>query len=147
MRRRQIPLWRGPQVYMRQMTLFNPTTIMVRKTKGRRRNGRRTRKNRRGGFTEKPVQIIRFWMNGCGACQASEAAWTKFENETDPDGIKKVKIERDAIPVEWDQEVQAFPTYIVVVDGKKVAKETGANTDLGKLKEVAVKASKKNKRR
>lgn len=119
---------------------------MVRKTKGRRRNRRRTRKNRRGGFTGKPVQIIRFWMNGCGACRASEAAWTKFENESDDDdSIKKVKIERDAIPAEWDQEVQAFPTYIVVVDGKKVAKETGANTDLGKLKEVAVKASQKSK--
>ena len=82
-------------------------------------------------------------MNGCGACRASEAAWTKFEE--DDDSIKKVKIERDAIPAEWDQEVQAFPTYIVVVDGKKVAKETGANTDLGKLKEVAVKASQKSK--
>ena len=125
---------------------------MVGKTKGRRRrNRRRTRKNRMGGFTGEPVQIIRFWMNGCGACRASEAAWTKFENESDDDdSIKKVKIERDAIPAEWNQEVEAFPTYIVVVDGKKVAKEIGANTDLGKLKEVAVKAAssqKKNKKK
>ena len=119
---------------------------MVRKTKGRRRRTHRRRRSRRGGQMEEPM-IIRFWMNGCGACQASEAAWTKFEGEGD-DGVKKVKIERDAIPAKWNQEVEAFPTYIVVVDGKKVAKKTGADTDLGKLKEVAMEAaaSKKNKK-
>jgi thiol-disulfide isomerase/thioredoxin len=84
-------------------------------------------------------------MNGCGACKASEPEWTKFEEEDD-DGIKKVKIESSAIPQEWSRDVQAFPTYIVVVDGKKVAKETGADTDLGKLKEVARGAASKNKK-
>ena len=85
-------------------------------------------------------------MNGCGACQASEADWAKFEQEAD-DGIKKVKIESQAIPREWSEDVQAFPTYIVVVDGKKVAKEVGANTDLGKLKEVAVSKKSKSKKK
>jgi thiol-disulfide isomerase/thioredoxin len=85
-------------------------------------------------------------MNGCGACKASEPEWTKFEEEDD-DGIKKVKIESSAIPQEWSRDVQAFPTYIVVVDGKKVAKETGANTDLEELKKVAVKAASKKKNR
>ena len=84
-------------------------------------------------------------MDGCGACQASEAAWTKFEQEAG-DGIKKVKIESQAIPQEWSGDVQAFPTYIVVVDGQKVAKEVGADTDLGKLKEVAMSKKSKNKK-
>jgi hypothetical protein len=75
-------------------------------------------------------------MEGCGACEASKDAWTEFENDSTDDS-KKVKIERSAIPPEWDGEVQAFPTYIVVVDGKKVAKEQGAITDASKLKKLA----------
>ena len=85
-------------------------------------------------------------MNGCGACQKSEAAWTKFEQEAG-DGIKKVKIESQAIPQEWSGDVEAFPTYIVVVDGQKVAKEVGADTDLGKLKEVAMSKKTKSKKK
>jgi hypothetical protein len=73
-------------------------------------------------------------MNGCGACAASEEAWTQFEKESP---IKTVKIESDSIPPEWSKEVKAFPTYIVVVDGKKVAKEQGAIQDVGKLKKLA----------
>lgn len=118
---------------------------MVRKTKGRRR--RTHRRRRRTGGQMKPT-IIRFWMNGCGACQKSEPEWTKFEQEGD-DGVKKVKIESSAIPPQWSADVQAFPTYIVVVDGEKVAREVGAGTDLGKLKKVAMEAvaSKKSKKK
>jgi len=106
---------------------------MVRKTKGRRRQ--RTR--RRGGQMQaEPPTIIRFWLNGCGACAASEEAWTQFEKESP---IKTVKIESSAIPPKWSEEVKAFPTYIVVVDGKKVAKEQGAIQDIGKLKKLAAK--------
>jgi hypothetical protein len=82
------------------------------------------------------VTVIRFWMQGCGACEASKPAWTEFENDSSDDS-KKVLIERSAIPPEWDGEVQAFPTYIVVVDGKKVAKKQGAITDASKLKKLA----------
>jgi len=75
-------------------------------------------------------------LNGCGACAASEEAWTQFEKESP---IKTLKIESSAIPPEWSEEVKAFPTYIVVVDGKKVAKEQGAITDSAKLKKLAAK--------
>ena len=109
----------------------------ARTTRVRRHKKRYTRK-RRGGFTNSPVTVIRFWMEGCGACAASEEAWTQFENDRSDDS-KKVKIERSAIPPEWDGEVEAFPTYIVVVDGKKVAKEQGAITDASKLRKLAAK--------
>ena len=82
--------------------------------------------------------IIRFRLNGCGACEMSQPAWAEFENDPS-DGIKKVEIESSAIPPEWSNEVKAFPTYIVVVDGKKVAKEQGAITDIAKLKALAKK--------
>jgi hypothetical protein len=80
-------------------------------------------------------------MQGCGACKISEDAWTKFEEDSSDDS-KKVKIEQSAIPPEWNSEVKAFPTYIVVVDGKKVAKEQGAIRDVETLKKLAARAKK-----
>ena len=107
---------------------------MVRKTRTRKQQRRRSIKRRKGGSKSGEPIIIRFWLDGCGACAMSEDAWTKFEKESP---IKTVKIESKAIPPEWNSEVKAFPTYIVVVDGKKVAKEQGAITDLSKLKKLA----------
>jgi hypothetical protein len=69
----------------------------------------------------------------------SQDTWDQFA-KTSP--IKPVEIEQSAIPPEWNNEVQAFPTYIVVMDGKKIAKEQGAITDLAKLKKLASKAKK-----
>ena len=110
----------------------------MRKTIRRRR--RYTRRKKRGGRDDKQPMIIRFWLEGCGACAMSEDAWTKFEKDSP---IKTVKIESSAIPPEWSEEVKAFPTYIVVVDGKKVAKEQGAITDLSKLRKLASKGKRR----
>lgn len=81
------------------------------------------------------VTVIRFWMDGCGACAMSEDAWTKFEGMSP---VKTVKIERAAIPPKWDKEVKAFPTYVVVgPNGKKLRKKQGAITDAAKLMQFA----------
>jgi hypothetical protein len=69
----------------------------------------------------------------------SQDTWDEFA-KTSP--IKPVEIEQSAIPPEWNNEVQAFPTYIVAVNGKKIAKEQGAITDASKLKKLASKAKK-----
>jgi hypothetical protein len=66
----------------------------------------------------------------------SQDTWDKFA-KTSP--IKAVEIEQSAIPPEWNKEVQAFPTYIVAANGKKIAKEQGAITDPEKLKTLALK--------
>ena len=81
-------------------------------------------------------------MNGCGACEVSKDAWTQFEKESP---IKTDKIESSEIPPEWSEEVKAFPTYIVVVDGKKVAKEQGAITDVSKLRKLVEKGKKRSR--
>jgi hypothetical protein len=66
----------------------------------------------------------------------SQGAWDEFA-KTSP--IKPVEIEQSAIPPEWNKEVQAFPTYIVEKDGKKIAKQQGAITDPEKLNKLASK--------
>lgn len=106
----------------------------------RRKRSVRTRRRRRGGTEEEPPMIIRFRLEGCGACNMSQNAWDTFA-KTSP--IKPVEIEQSAIPPQWNDEVKAFPTYIVVVDGKKVvAKKQGAITDPANLKKLAKKARK-----
>ena len=101
-------------------------SIMRRRIGGGKRTARHNSKPSRGGLT-----IIRFWMQGCGACAMSKQAWTDFE-EMSP--IKTVAIERAAIPPQWDSDVKAFPTYIVVsANGKKLKKKQGAITDPAKL--------------
>ena len=98
----------------------------------------RTRKRSPGGDG---ITVIRFWMDGCGACAMSENAWTDFE-EMSP--VKTVKIERAAIPPRWNSEIKAFPTYIVVgANGKKLKKTTGAITDPAKLMKLAKTRNKK----
>lgn len=92
---------------------------------------RRSIMRRRIGGSRSGVTIIRFWMQGCGACEMSEDAWTKFEGMSP---VKTVKIERAAIPPKWNHEVEAFPTYLVVgPNGKKLKKKQGAITDPAKL--------------
>jgi hypothetical protein len=74
----------------------------------------------------------------------SETAWTDFE-EMSP--VKTVKIERAAIPPQWNSEIKAFPTYIVVgPNGKKLKKKTGAITDSAKLMQLARTQTQKKKR-
>jgi hypothetical protein len=72
----------------------------------------------------------------------SQDAWAEFENDPSDDS-KKVEIESSEIPPEWSNEVKAFPTYVVVVDGKKVAKEQGAITNPEKLKKLVRKAKRR----
>ena len=104
----------------------------------------RTLRRPRGSPGPQGITIIRFWMNGCGACQMSEEAWTEFEKMSP---VKTVKIERAAIPPQWDNEIKAFPTYIVVgPNGKKLKKKMGAITDSAKLMQLA-KTRKRSTRR
>ena len=90
------------------------------------------------------LTIIRFWMEGCGACAMSERAWTDFEGMSP---IKTVAIERAAIPPQWSKEVKAFPTYIVVgPNGKKLKKKQGAITDPAKLVQFVKMSSRHTKK-
>jgi tartrate dehydratase beta subunit/fumarate hydratase class I family protein len=96
-------------------------------------------------FATGGVTVIRFWMNGCGACAMSEKAWTDFKKVS---GTKTVEIERAAISPQWDSEIKAFPTYVVVDhNGKKLKKKTGAITDPAKLVQFVKMRSRHTKRR
>ena len=93
------------------------------------------RRSSRAPPSDGGVTVIRFWLDGCGACAMSEDAWTKFEGVSP---VKTLKIESAAIPPKWNGEVKAFPTYVVVgPNGKKLKKKQGAITDLAKLMQLA----------
>ena len=104
---------------------------MVNRTLRRRSIMRRRIGGGGGGGGGGEVTIIRFWMEGCGACAMSKQAWTDFKAMSP---TKTVEIESAASPSKWNGEVKAFPTYIVVgPNGKKLKKKQGAITDPAKL--------------
>ena len=104
-----------------------------------------TRTRKRSAPEPQGITVIRFWMDGCGACAMSEDAWTDFE-EMSP--VKTVKIERASIPPRWNREIKGFPTYIVVgPNGKKLKKTTGAITDPAKLMKLARTRKRRSTRR
>lgn len=112
---------------------------MVNRTLRRRSIMRRRIGGRSSGLT-----IIRFWMEGCGACAMSKQAWTDFEGMSP---VKTVAIESAAIPPQWNKEVKAFPTYIVVGrNGKKLKKKQGAITDPAKLVQFVKMSSRHTKK-
>ena len=106
-------------------------TLRRRSIMRRRIGGGSGRTARRRSSSSSGVTVIRFWMQGCGACAMSEQAWTDFKAMSP---TKTVEIESAAIPSKWNGEVKAFPTYVVVgPNGKKLKKKQGAITDPAKL--------------
>lgn len=73
----------------------------------------------------KPVKIVRYYMNGCGACEMSKKAWDDFCNNLS-DGVEHEAIESEYIPESAG--IKAFPTYVVFVNGKEVNRQPGAIT-------------------
>jgi len=93
----------------------------------RRRKSTRTRR-RRGGrkSAAKPaVKIVRYHLNGCGACNVSKEAWDDFCNNPPPN-VEYEAIESKDIPETAG--IKAFPTYVVFVNGKEVKRQEGAIT-------------------
>ena len=106
-------------------------SIMRRRIGGGSGRTARTARRRSSSSSSSGVTVIRFWMQGCGACAMSEQAWTDFKAMSP---TKTVEIESAAIPSKWNGEVKAFPTYVVVgPNGKKLKKKQGAITDPAKL--------------
>jgi hypothetical protein len=101
---------------------------MAARTRRRRKSAR---SRRRGGRkpAEKPaaksVKIVRYHMNGCKACNVSEKAWDDFCNNPPPN-VEHEAIESNDIPE--TARIEAFPTYIVLVNGKEVKRQVGAIT-------------------
>lgn len=99
-------------------------TRKVRRTRRRRRGGRTTL-NRKAKASAKSVKIVRYHMNGCGACEMSKKAWNDFCNNPPPN-VEHQAIEEANIPE--SARIKAFPTYVVFVNGKEVNRQPGAIT-------------------
>jgi hypothetical protein len=91
----------------------------------RRRKSARTRRRRRGGSkpTANSVKIVRYHLNGCGACNVSKEAWDDFCNNPPPN-VEYEAIESKDIPE--SARIKAFPTYVVFVNGKETKRHQGA---------------------
>ena len=99
-------------------------TRKVRRTRRRRRGGRTTL-NRKAKPSAKSVKIVRYHMNGCGACKMSEKAWNDFCNNLS-DGVEHQAIESEHIPE--SARIKAFPTYVVFENGRERNRKEGAIT-------------------
>jgi thiol-disulfide isomerase/thioredoxin len=70
-------------------------------------------------------KIVRYHMNGCGACEMSKEAWNDFCNNP-PDGVEHEAIEEADIPK--SARIKAFPTYVVFENGRERNRKEGAIT-------------------
>ena len=101
------------------------TRKVLRTRRRRRRGGRTTTLNRKAKPSTKSVKIVRYHMNGCGACEMSKEAWNDFCNNP-PDGVEHQAIEEANIPESAG--IKAFPTYVVFVNGRERNRKEGAIT-------------------
>ena len=99
-------------------------TRKVRRTRRRRRRGGRATLTRKAP-PRKSVKIVRYHMNGCGACEMSKQAWDDFCNNLS-DGVEHQAIEEADIPESVG--IKAFPTYVVFVNGRERNRKEGAIT-------------------
>lgn len=99
-------------------------TRKVRRTRRRRRRGGRATLTRKAP-PRKSVKIVRYHMNGCGACEMSKEAWNDFCNNLS-DGVEHEAIEEADIPESAG--IKAFPTYVVFVNGRERNRKEGAIT-------------------
>ena len=106
---------------------------MAARTRRRRKSARSRR--RRGGRkpAAKSVKIVRYHMNGCGACEMSEKAWDDFCNSSQG-GVEHEAIESKDIPESAG--IKAFPTYVVFVNGKETKRHQGAITDSAEITQL-----------
>jgi len=107
---------------------------MAARTRRRRKSARSRR--RRGGrkSAAKPaVKIVRYHMNGCSACEMSKKAWDDFCNNPPPN-VEHEAIEEANIPESAG--IEAFPTYVVFVNGKETNRQQGAITDSAKITQL-----------
>ena len=111
---------------------------MATRTRRRRKSARSRR--RRGGrkpaakpAAKSSVKIVRYHMNGCSACKMSEEAWNDFCNSSQG-GVEHEAIEEANIPETAG--INAFPTYVVFVNGKEVNRQEGAITDSAKITQL-----------
>ena len=78
-------------------------------------------------------KIVRYHMNGCGACEMSEKAWNDFCNNLS-DGVEHQAIESEHIPESAGIEV--FPTYVVFENGRETKRQPGAIMDSAKITQL-----------
>ena len=81
--------------------------------------------NRKAKPSANSVKIVRYHMNGCGACEMSKEAWNDFCNNP-PDGVEHEAIEEADIPK--SARIKAFPTYVVFENGRERNRKEGAIT-------------------
>ena len=102
-----------------------------------RRHRKSTRSRRRRGGRKsaaKPaVKIVRYHMNGCSACEMSKEAWDDF-CKNPPPNVEHEAIEEANIPESAG--IEAFPTYVVFVNGKETKRQQGAITDSAKITQL-----------
>ena len=107
-------------------------TRKVRRTRRRRRRGGRATLTRKAP-PRKSVKIVRYYMNGCGACKMSEKAWNDFCNNLS-DGVEHQAIESEHIPE--SARIKAFPTYVVFENGRETKRQPGAIMDSAKITQL-----------
>lgn len=81
------------------------------------------RRSKRVGGGTTGVEITRYYMDGCPACEMSKDAWQKFKKtaKARTDEIESANIPESA-------NIEAYPTYIVRKDGKETNRKQGAIT-------------------
>jgi hypothetical protein len=80
--------------------------------------------------------MVRFVMNGCGACKQSQPMWndaTKLVSLKADNAMAEVESQfvdhfKDSMTGRQDFDVQGFPT-ILIIRGKKVAEHEGRDTN------------------
>ena len=94
----------------------------------RKTRRRRTVRRKKGGSK---VEITRYYMDGCPACEMSKPAWDAFKRTTN---VKFTEIESANIPE--NAKIDAFPTYIVRKNGKETKRQQGAIMDAATISQL-----------
>lgn len=101
-----------------------------RQRKSRKSRIRKTMRRKRGGSTMN-VEITKYYMDGCPACEKSKDAWEAFKKTTK---AETKEIESANIPESAN--IEAFPTYVVRKNGKETKRHTGAIMSAGEVNQL-----------
>jgi len=100
----------------------------MRRTRRTRRLTRKSTKPRR------MVEITRYYMIGCPACEMSKKPWDEFRSSKQARGVKVLEVESANIPDE--AKIEAFPTYVVRRGGKETSRKQGAIMSAGEINQL-----------
>jgi len=81
-------------------------------------------------------RVTFFYMTGCPHCEATWPAWTKAKGKLKKMAEVKETESKEVSPADG---VSAFPTFVVMMNGKEVKRLEGSKTDAdGLVKELGL---------